>query len=288
MSMTFRRRTTSTRRLALRLDRPLLSRDDERRLFRKMRALRSRADRLRRRIERLDGGAIPNDRLTDANPPGFCLDVARIDGGSGGEARRRKDLLKARLASLDGRANVIRNEIAERNLRLVVSFASKAATPEFPLEDLVGDCLLPLLRAVELYDPDQGCGFSTYATHAVRNAIGRAMKRSAARSRREGGVDGRPLDSLRDDRTNEAILTAEHAVDVALASRLLDGLGSRERTILEARFGLGAFSREHTFQEIGGMLRLSKERVRILAHRTIEHLQSVTRCAAWQPPGTMS
>src|SRR5262249_1120654 len=48
-----------------------------------------------------------------------------------------------------------------------------------PLEDLVAEGNLGLLRAVERFDPDRGTRFSTYASYWVREAIQRALANTA-------------------------------------------------------------------------------------------------------------
>ena len=70
-----------------------------------------------------------------------------------------------------------RRKLIEKNLRLVVSVAKKyrGASPGLSLEDLVQEGNLGLIKAVDRFDPERGYRFSTYATHWVRQAVGRAV-----------------------------------------------------------------------------------------------------------------
>ena len=70
-----------------------------------------------------------------------------------------------------------RDQLIERNLRLVVSVAKKyrGASPVLPFEDLIQEGNLGLMKAVEKFDPDRDYRFSTYATWWIRQAIGRAI-----------------------------------------------------------------------------------------------------------------
>lgn len=231
-------RPRAAERPVINLDRPLLTRQQERDLFERMGSLKSRADDMEARIER-------------------------------GEA---SVAMKERVEALRAEAIETRNTIVEANLRLVVSVAARFASREVTLNELVSESLAPLMRAVELFDPAQGNNFSTYATHAVRNAIGRALHR---RSRwRERMVATEPFRMDETPAQPAPQTPAQMSRRATVAGQALALLAPRERTILAARYGLEGFTREHTFREIGGLLGLSKERARVLAHQSIEALQS--------------
>lgn len=105
--------------------------------------------------------------LTAANlSRGFLLELAKAAGGQG--------------AGSDFSAAVTRQAAARErmilsNLRLAFSLAKKYMRSGEPLEDLVQEGNIGLMKAVERYDWRKGFRFSTYATWWIRQQISRAI-----------------------------------------------------------------------------------------------------------------
>lgn len=81
-------------------------------------------------------------------------------------------VLAKRMAQGDERA---KKQLAEANLRLVVSIAKRYVGRGMQFLDLIQEGNLGLIKAIEKFDYEKGFKFSTYATWWIRQAITRAI-----------------------------------------------------------------------------------------------------------------
>lgn len=210
---------------------PLLRPDEERYLFLTMNYRRFQAERRRRQID-------PHrpSRTVVADVQRLLADAVRL-----------------------------RNRIAEANVRLIVAAAKRLSSTVDQMSDLIGEGMLPLLRAVELFDVHRGHRFSTYATWAVRNQMIRVLRRE--RQHRE---------TLRcdfDEDVVECCLTDDPAQPMGIVPRLLRTLSDRERQVIEHRFGLHGQPAGQSLADIARQIGLSKERVRQLVLAALDKLR---------------
>lgn len=69
-------------------------------------------------------------------------------------------------------ADHARRKLIECNLRLVISIAKKFKNYNVPIEDLIQEGNIGLMKSIERFDWKRGFRFSTYATYWVKQSIG--------------------------------------------------------------------------------------------------------------------
>jgi len=113
----------------------------------------------------------------DRSPSGIMGDYLReIRDDTLLTAQEEVELARAaRRGDEAARARLIRS-----NLRLVVKIARDFEGRGLPLDDLVGEGNLGLIRAVKEFDPSFGTRFSTYAGHWIKQAIRHALINTTA------------------------------------------------------------------------------------------------------------
>lgn len=83
---------------------------------------------------------------------------------------------------------VFREQLVLMHERLVYSIARRFASSGEPIEDLVQEGFIGLLRAIELFDARRGVRFSTYAAHKITGAIQHYLRDKARMIRQPAWV----------------------------------------------------------------------------------------------------
>jgi len=174
----------------------------------------------------------------------------------------------------------VRNTLIERNLRLVVHIARKFDNTGVMIEDLVSIGTIGLIKAVNTFDPTKRIKLATYASRCIENEILMHLRRTS-KTRAEVSFD-EPLNTDWDG--NELLLSdvlgqesdvvkhIEEEVDRSLLACALAQLSSREKTIMQLRFGL-ADGEQKTQKEVADLLGISQSYISRLEKRILKKLR---------------
>ena len=219
---------------------PLLGREPEAHLFRKMNYLKHLADVLRKKID-------PTKAKT--------ADLDKIE-------------------AFQEEALAVKNQIIRANLRLVVSIAKRHVGPSNNFFELVSDGNMSLIRAVEKFDYARGNKFSTYASWAIMKNFARTIPEE--NFRRDRFVTGHEemFEAAADNRVDEHEYESAQKRMQDAVKGMLGRLDDRERRIIISRYGING-TNEQTLEQLGRELGITKERVRQIESRAQEKLRKI-------------
>src|SRR5262245_17669842 len=184
--------------------------------------------------------------------------------------------------------------IVQSNLPFVTYVALRYVDRGVPLEDLIAEGTIGLLKAVRRFDPGNGTRFTTYASYWIRKSIIEALLERPRvvhlprYAREKGHAFPRELsldapirvaeanatwgDRLPDTRSRGALESIADREERRRLRGFVLELAPREQAVLAQRFGLHG-GPVRTLTEIGTSLGLSKERVRQIESSALARLK---------------
>ncbi len=229
--------------LAALYDVPLLNREQEHHLFRKMNYLKHKAHQLRGTLDRCEDRAQTMDEIH----------------------------------RLYESAVAVKNKIVQANLRLVVSIAKRHMSSTDDFFALVSDGNMSLIRAAEKFDYGRGNKFSTYATWAIMKNFARTIPTEFKHRDRFRTTAEELFLAQSDDRSNPFLAESTQRQRQREVGRILNRLDDREQKIISARFGLAKGSEPLTLKEVGEEMGVTKERIRQLEARALTKLREAAQ-----------
>ena len=185
------------------------------------------------------------------------------------------------LKRIENNDETAREPLIVRNLRLVVYIARKFENSGTNIEDLISIGTIGLIKAVNTFRPEKKIKLATYASRCIENEILMYLRKVSLK-RGEISID-EPLNIDWDG--NELLLSDvlgsdENAVSMDMEAEderkllcsMIDKLKSRERVIMEMRFGLNGYE-EHTQKEVADILGISQSYISRLEKRIIDSLR---------------
>ena len=222
---------------------PLLTREQESHLFRKMNYLKYKASMLRAQL--------------DLNRP--------------------TSRLMRQIEKLYDESVATKTQIVCANLRLVVSIAKRYVRPTQDFFELVSDGNMSLLRAVDKFDFSRGNKFSTYATWAIMKNFARTFH-DANRHRDRFRTSHSEMFSYTEDvRADQYEQESAQIQRESQVERILGRLDERERQIVTARFGLIRGHEPLTLTQVGAAMGVTKERIRQIQARAMSKLREAAK-----------
>ena len=174
-----------------------------------------------------------------------------------------------------------RQKLVEHNLRLVVYIAKKFDNSGVGIEDLISIGTIGLMKAINTFKADKNIKLATYASRCIENEILMYLRKSV-KLKGEISID-EPLN--KDCDGNELLLSdvlgstednasqkMEDDVDKKLLRISISKLNSREKEIMELRFGLLS-GKEKTQKEVADLLGISQSYISRLEKKIINKMK---------------
>ena len=174
-----------------------------------------------------------------------------------------------------------RQTLVERNLRLVVYISKKFENTGVGIEDLVSIGTIGLMKSINTFKSNKNIKLATYASRCIENEILMFLRKSN-KIKGEISID-EPLNQ--DGDGNELLLSdilgtevdvvskgIEDEVDKTLLRICMEKLNSREKNIMELRYGFKT-GNEKTQKEVADMLGISQSYISRLEKKIISKMK---------------
>ena len=230
---------------------PLLTREQEVYLFRKLNYLKFRANKLRSTLDPQRARSVVMDQIE----------------------RYYED------------AVATKNQIVRANLRLVVSIAKRHVGPSDNFFELVSDGNMSLIRAVEKFDFARGNKFSTYASWAIMKNFARTIPDELRHRDRYRTSTGEMFSATEDSRSDQYAQESAQSLRERQIGKILERLDEREQKIIISRFGLSRGHEPLTLKEVGAEMGVTKERIRQIEARALDKLRRAAEEEHIEVPG---
>lgn len=183
----------------------------------------------------------------------------------------------------DPQSKEARNELIERNLRLVAHIVKKYSHMDRDIDDLISIGTIGLIKAIDTYNMDKGIRLATYASRCIDNEL-LMMLRSSKKQAKDvylyepigSDKEGNEISLLDICIAPEVDVVADMELkeNVGKLYRFVEiGLNEREREIIRMRYGLVG-GQELTQRELAEKLGISRSYVSRIEKRALGKLKA--------------
>ena len=177
------------------------------------------------------------------------------------------------------------NTLVERNLKFVVSMAGQYKGQGVPIDDLVSEGNIGMVKAAERFSPQFGKRFVTFAAPIIRDAMEAFIRKNGEAIR---SVDA-PIPAGSNNNFNllnilentdapmaDSQLTKDS--DIQQMSRFITILAPREQRVVSLIYGIEG--ERHTMAEVASLMGLKRERVRQVRDQALRKLGEAAKANA--------
>ena len=175
-----------------------------------------------------------------------------------------------------------KQELIEKNLRLVVYIAQRFENTGISVDDLTSIGTIGLIKATTSFNREKNIKFATFASRCIENEILMHLRKTS-KTKSELSLD-EPLSTDKDG--NELVLkdilgtdgdntfkSVEQKMEILCLTKLIENLSNRERVIMKLRYGLNKLGKELTQKEVATKLNISQSYISRIEKKVLERLK---------------
>ncbi len=200
------------------------------------------------------------------------------------------EILPEKLSSIDEKemtdkmkvgSDEARNQLIERNLRLVVYTAQKFDNTNVPIEDLISIGTIGLIKAVESFDNSKNIKLATYASRCIENEILMHLRKVAKQKQEVSLYEPLNTDSEGNELCISDVLSSEpdevsqnldRQDEFSNLTYVLENLSQKEKEIMYMRYGFGG-KNEMTQKQVADYFDISQSYISRIEKKILDKMK---------------
>lgn len=175
-----------------------------------------------------------------------------------------------------------RNQLIERNLRLVVYTAQKFDNTNASTEDLISIGTIGLIKAVESFDNSKNIKLATYATRCIENEILMYLRKTSKQKQEVSLFEPLNTDSEGNElcisdvlsgEVDEVSVNIDKEDEMSNLTTVLDSLSKKEKEIMYMRYGFGGKD-EMTQKQVADYFDISQSYISRIEKKILDKMKT--------------